>query len=140
MLHTENQTEQETESEYIMLFRGTQWDKGLSPEEIQTTMTQWMAWFNEMVEKGKFKAGQPLKNEGVIISGKDGLTISDGPFAESKEAIGGYCLLKVADLEEAMEIARSNPALKYGMTIELRPVAAMCPVEKRLNELAAAAR
>ena len=50
-------------------------------------------------------------------------TVTDGPFAESKEAIGGYFLLLVKDRNEAVEIAQECPTLKYGLTVEVRPVA-----------------
>jgi hypothetical protein len=116
----------QTKPEYMLLFRGTDWHKGLSPEETQLVMEQWMAWFNRLTEQGKVKAGQPLMNEGKIISGKKGTKISDGPFAESKEAIAGYFLLKVDSLDEAVTIAKDCPGLNYGATVEVRPVAPEC--------------
>ena len=126
-------------SEYLLLFRGTQWDKSLSPEEVQKVMGQFMAWFDRLSQEGKLKAGQPLAREGKLVSGKRGRTIADGPFAESKEAIGGYFLLQVESVEEAVEIAQECPILEYGATIEVRPVAAECPTMQRLNaELAGA--
>ena len=54
-----------------------------------------MAWFKRLTEQGKAIAGNPLEREGKIVSGKNGRVVADGPFAESKEAIGGYFLLKV---------------------------------------------
>jgi hypothetical protein len=121
-------------NEYLLLFRGSQWDKGLSPEELQKVMGQFMSWFEKLNQEGKLKAGQPLEREGKIVSGKNGKTVADGPFAESKEAIGGYFLLQVADMEEAVEIARQCPVLTYGSTVEVRPVAEECPTMKRVNE------
>src|SRR3979490_1653879 len=100
-------------SEYMLLFRGTDWDRDLSPEEIQTAMTQWGAWLERLTQEGKVKAAQPLASDGKIISWKRGLTVADGPFAESKEAIGGYFLLQ-GGLGEAIEIGKPCPALKNG--------------------------
>jgi hypothetical protein len=114
-------------SEYMILFRSTDWDKGLSPEEMQKIMARTMAWFDGLAEEGKLKAAQPLHDEGKIITGKQTRTVADGPFAESKESIGGYLLLRVDTIEEAVEIAKSWPLLDVGATVEVRPVAVACP-------------
>ena len=118
----------------MLLFRGTQWDKDLSPEEIQKMVTQWYAWFERLTQEGKCKAGHPLEREGRIVSGRAGRTVADGPFAESKEAIGGYFLLQVDDLDEAVEIAKQCPGLSYGIDVEVRPVAEQCAARARANE------
>jgi hypothetical protein len=122
---------QATTSEYMLLFRGTDWDRDLSPEEIQTVMTQWGSWLERLTQEGKVKAAQPLANDGKIISWKRGLTVADGPFAESKEAIGGYFLLQVS-LDEAIEIAKQCPALKYGVDVEVRPIIDQCSSMQRM--------
>jgi hypothetical protein len=114
-------------SQYMLLFRGTHWDKNLSPEQIQNVMNRWMAWYDRLVREEKIKSAHPLVNEGKIVSKKKGLAVADGPFAESKEAIGGYFLLLVNDLDEALEIAKECPTLDYGSTVEVRPVAEQCP-------------
>ena len=72
--------------------------------------------------------------EGQIISWKKGQTVTDGSFAESKEAIGGYFLLRVKDRNEAVEIAKKCSILKYGLTVEVQPLAEQCPTIKHLNE------
>ncbi|MEW6160220.1 MAG: YciI family protein [Verrucomicrobiota bacterium] len=126
--------EQNKTPEYMLLFRGTHWDKTLSPEQIQNVMTRWMGWFERLTNQGVVKAGQPLTHEGRIVSGKQGRTVSDGPFAESKEAIAGYFLLQVETLDQAVEIARECPALEYGMTVEVRTVAAQCPTSQRAQQ------
>jgi hypothetical protein len=112
---------------YMLLFRGTDLRKGLSPEELQKVSEKWMTWFRRLTEQGKAVAGQPLERDGKIVSGKDRV-VSDGPFAESKEAIGGYFLLDVATMDEAVAIARECPGLAYGIRVEVRPVAAECPI------------
>ena len=122
---------------YMLLFRGTQWDKDLSPEEIQKMVTQWYAWFERLTQEGKCKAGHPLEREGKIVSGRAGRTVADGPFAESKEAIGGYFLLQVEDLDEALEIAKQCPGLPYGIDVEVRPVAEQCSARARALEMSA---
>lgn len=125
-------------SEYMLLFRGQHWDKGLSPEELQQVMGRVMAWFEGLKEQGRVKAGQPLGAEGRTVSGKKGRPVADGPFAESKEAVGGYLLLQADNLDEAVAIAKTNPTLEHGITIEVRPVLEVCPVfERAKNQLLA---
>ena len=124
---------QTTTSEYMLLFRGTHWDKNLSPEELQKVMGQWSAWFERLLQEGKIKSAHPLMDEGKIVTWKKGQTVADGPFAESKEAIGGYFLLEIGDLDEALRIAKECPALQYGMTVEVRPVAVQCPPLQKVN-------
>ena len=119
-----------TSSEYMLLFKGTLWDRDLSPEELQNVMTQWMNWLDRLTREGKVKAAHPLANEGKIITWKKGAAV-DGPFAESKEAIGGYFLLQVSE-EEALEIAKECPALKHGVTVEVRPLVDRCAAMERI--------
>ena len=76
-------------SEYLFLFRGTAWDRALSPADLQKTMTSFVEWFERLSAEGTLKAGQPLLDEARIVSGKNGRTVTDGPFTEAKEAIGG---------------------------------------------------
>lgn len=121
---------QTTKSEYLVILRGISWDetkgrwayagKSLSPEDLQNAVKQFYAWFERLSDEGKIKRGQPLAPEGRILSGREGVT--DAPLAESKEAIAGYWFICAGSLEEAVEIAKSNPALKYGHTTEVRPI------------------
>jgi hypothetical protein len=118
---------------YLLLFRGTDWHLQLSPEEIQRVMGDWSAWFDRLGEQDKLAAANPLENEGAVVSGK-ALTVADGPFAEAKESIGGFFLLKVGTMEEALAIAKECPALPYGLTVEVRPVAPACPAARLVDE------
>ncbi len=67
-----------------------------------------------------------------MVSGKNGRSVSDGPFAESKEAVGGYFLLNVSTFEEALAIAQQCPGLDHGAQVEVRPVAEICPLFRDL--------
>jgi hypothetical protein len=126
---------------YMLIFRGTDWHKGLSAEEMETVADKWMAWFKGLTEEGKAVDGRPLERAGKIVSGKNGRIVADGPFAESKEAIGGYFLLSVTSEDEAVAIAQGCPGLAYGGSVEVRPLAPGCPVaaEARAQELVATA-
>jgi len=118
----------QNKNQYILLFRGTDWSKTLSPEEMQKVAGLWMGWFKGLMADGKVLAGNPLDSTGKVVSGKAGRTVSDGPFAESKEAIGGYFLLQVDTMDEAVAIAKNCPGLTYGTRVEVRPVMEQCPL------------
>src|SRR4029077_107165 len=120
-------------SDYLLLFRGNVWDRGLSPAQLQKVVSDWMAWFERLKAEGKCVGGNPLEDEGKVISGKQ-RTVADGPFAESKEAIGGYFYLTVADEKEAIEIAKQCPGLEYGSVVEVGPVADECSIKQRAQE------
>ncbi len=128
-----------SKSDYMLLFRGTNWDKGLSPEQIQKVTGEFMAWFERLRSQGTVSSGHPLTNSGKTVSGKKGRTVADGPFAESKEAVGGYFLLHVSSMDEAVEIAKGCPALEHGLTVEVRQIAEQCPVMDRAQDLLAQA-
>ena len=120
--------------EYLFLLRGTQFENRLSLPEMQEAMTHFGAWIERLTQEGKFKGGQPLAPSGRIISGKEERTVSDGPFAEAKEAIGGYLVFNVPDLDTAVDIARTCPLLNYGADVEVRPLLDLCPTRQRINE------
>ena len=112
---------QTTTSQYMVLCRGVRWEKSLSSEDIQNADKRFSDWFDRMVIEGKIiKRGHRLAPEGKLLSGNKAIT--DGPLAESKEAIAGYWVIQAASLEEAVEIAKGDPLLDYGHTIELRPI------------------
>ena len=113
---------------YMLIFRSTDWYKGLSPEEIQRIVDLWMAWFKGLTDDGRAVAGNPLEHTGKIVSARNGKIVSDGPFAETKETIGGYFILKVDDLDEAVAIAKQCPGLPYGIRVEVRPIAEKCSI------------
>ena len=126
----------QNENGHMLLFSSNEWYKKLSHEELQKVISQAKAWFDRLNALGKVKGGQALARKGAILSGRNGRSVSDGPFAESKEAVGGYLLLDVETLEEAIEIARTSPALAYGASIEIRPVAEECPLNTWARESA----
>jgi hypothetical protein len=125
-----------TQNEYLLLISGTEWWRGLSPEQLQTEMGKFKGWFDRLTESGKLKGAQPLVRDGATVS-KGGRVVADGPFAESKEAIGGYFLLQLNTIEEAIEIAKSCPALSHDARIEVRPVGQECPMMEHARQLEA---
>ncbi len=113
---------------YLLLFRnsGPETHQHLSPEQRQQLVLRWNAWYDGLAAQGKAVEGQPLELETRIVSGQNGGRVVDGPFAEAKEAIGGYVKLMVSGLDEATEIAKRHPGLAYGLIIEVRELAYSC--------------
>lgn len=104
--------------EYLVISRG-QWDKDLSREEIQKAIDQFYVWKDRLVAQGKMRSGQRLATEGKLVSKT---IITDGPFTESKEVIGGYWFILAGSLDEAAQIAAENPCLTCGLFYEIRPI------------------
>lgn len=115
-------------SPYMLFFRnsGPENYQHLSPEERQSIVTRWNEWFTGLVAEGKAVEGQPLEPDTRIVSGLGGSRITDGPFPEAKEAIGGYVTLMVSGLEEATAIAQRHPGLAHGLVIEVRQLTPHC--------------
>lgn len=106
--------------DFMLLFRGGEADSK-SPEEMQQIVERYIAWVRELRSQGKFKAGDELQPNGRIISSVKG-SISDGPFVETKEAVGGYFLIEAADYNEAVAIAKASPNIANGGTVEVRQI------------------
>lgn len=113
-------------NEHLLLIRGTHWNHGMSPAELQRVMTDFYAWVDGLVKSGIHRGAQPLMEEGKLVTGAKGATVTDGVFAEAKEAIAGYFLLAVSSTDEAVRLAQACPILAYGAQIEVRPVANLC--------------
>lgn len=113
-------------NEHLLLIRGTHWSSGMSPAELQRVMTDFYAWVDGLTQKGILRGAQPLMEEGKLITGTRGASVTDGVFAESKEAIAGYFLLAAASTDEAVRLAQACPILAHGAQIELRPIADVC--------------
>jgi hypothetical protein len=111
--------QQVSASEYLVISRG-QWDKDVPRQEIQKAIDQFYIWLGQLVKEGKMKRGQRLANEGKTVSRKNAVT--DGPFGEAKEVIGGYWFILAQSLDEAAKIAAGNPCLKCGLFYEIRPI------------------
>lgn len=126
---------------FILFFRnsGPETHAHLSADERQQLMTRWNAWYDDLAAEGKAIAGTPLELETRIVSGARGERVVDGPFAETKEAIGGYVMLTVNDLDEATAIAQAHPGLPYGLQIEVRRLADSCHLGVSHHSAASAA-
>ena len=104
--------------EYLVLSRG-KWDPNLSPDEIQAAIDKFYVWLDGLVQEGKMKPGQRLAREGKVVT-KRGIT--DGPFAEGKEVIGGYWFIVADSLDDAAALIAANPCISCGLVMEVRPL------------------
>ena len=108
--------------EFMMIFIGADYQElGLSPEQLQVRMGNWGTWGAKMKDQGILKGGQALLSSGRSISGPDRV-VSDGPFAESKELVGGYYTVEAKDYDAAQIIAQDYPDFDLGGTVEIREI------------------
>lgn len=126
---------------FLLLFRNTgpENHEHLSPEQRQQLVMHWNAWFDGLLAEGKAVEGQPLELETRVVSGAGGARVVDGPFAEAKEAVGGFVKLMVSGLDEATAIAQRHPGLAYGMLIEVREMTPHCHLGVNTKEATFAA-
>ncbi len=103
-------------AEYLVLSRG-QWDASASKEDIQHAIDQFYLWHERMVADGKMKAGYRLMKESKLVSRR---AVTDGPYSETKEVIGGYWFVLAHSLEEATTLLAQSPCLAYGLFYEVR--------------------
>ncbi|MEO5641975.1 MAG: YciI family protein [Bacteroidia bacterium] len=106
--------------EFILIFRHEDGKKVASPEQIQLWMKQTMDWIGSIAAQNKFSGGNGLafENAKVVHHNK---TITNGPFGDIKETLGGYVIVKANSIEEAAEMAKGSPVLQgEGNTIEVR--------------------
>lgn len=152
-----------TSTAYLLVFRETTPERyeEMSHGERRAALERWNAWCDELLREGRLEAGNTLAPEGRVVSRAGGTRAIgraaggdpgsaparaaahasahakgravDGPFAEAKELIGGYILLRASSLEEAVAIAEGCPNLPYGMEVEVRPVAAACHLARSLG-------
>lgn len=109
-------------SEFLYLYRGGQ--RPDSPADGEKVMQRWVNWFKELGDKGHLKdRGQPLDREGKIVRGKQAIT--DGPFPEAKDIVGGFTLVSARDINQAAELSLGCPIFEAGGFVEVRPIMEM---------------
>ena len=96
----------------------------VSPEDMQRIIEKYVAWGQRLEAAGKKKHGHKLRDgEGRVLRGDGGsVSVTDGPFSETKEIVGGYWLIEAGEYEEAVELARDCPHMEYGSSLEIRQV------------------
>src|SRR6266498_867465 len=97
---------------FMLIFQGGT-STQQSPEQMQEHMGKWMAWIDKLNKDGKYVAGEPLLPGGKLISGKN-KTVTDGPFSEGKEVVGGFFIVNANDINEAVKYCDDYPGAEYG--------------------------
>ncbi len=108
--------------DYVLLFRGCLDFATASPEQVQKAMMKWKLWVEELTKQGKYSGGNRLTRNGSVLKGQE-KQITDGPFTESKEIVGGFIAIKANDLNDAIETAKGCPIFDYDGITEVREVA-----------------
>jgi hypothetical protein len=111
-------------SNFMFLFRGG--EAPTSPERMQAQMQKWMNWIQKLRNDGKYIAGDPLQGTGKVLRSPNKV-ITDGPFAEGKEIVGGYFLVRAETIDEAADMAKDCPIFEGGGSVEVRPVQVINP-------------
>lgn len=112
--------------EFLMIFRNTpvNTDTPMSPEQMQEWMKPWQDWMGSIAARNQLAdSGNRLASDGRVV--KPGNIVTDGPYVEIKEAIGGYIIVKADSLDEAEELAKGCPILHVGGNVEVRTVVPM---------------
>jgi hypothetical protein len=109
--------------EFILIFRHQDGNKVASPEQIQIWMKQTMDWIGGIAAQNKFVVGNGLPFDDARVVGHNNV-VTNGPFGEIKETIGGYIIVKAESIDEAVEFAKGSPVLQgEGNTVEVRKIA-----------------
>jgi hypothetical protein len=110
--------------EFMMIFRQPQMPpRDIAPEEMQAAIKLWKDWIAGIAAQGKFVATNALGGEGKILKANG--VITDGPYVEAKEMVGGYIIVKAGTIEEAMQLAQGCPILGIGGHVEVRDIRVM---------------
>lgn len=108
--------------EFMMIFIGGDYAKAqLSPDEVQSRMKKWYGWIDELKNQDLYINGKPLTPEAKRVAGPDRV-VTDGPFVETKELVGGYFLYKAKDMDHAISLTAGYPDFDLGGTVEVRPI------------------
>ena len=109
---------------FMLIFQGGMDPSSATPEVTQAQMGKWIAWIDRLNKEGRYVAGEPLTPGGKLVSGKN-RSVSDGPYTEGKEVVGGFFLINADNFDEAVKISRDYPSFEYGGSVQVRQVAKM---------------
>jgi hypothetical protein len=109
---------------YLYLFRGGN-ESGTESVETQARMKRWVAWIRENSRDGQIQGGEPLELGGRVVRGNR-KSVSDGPYAEAKDLVGGYLVVTARDLDSATELAKTCPIFeRENGSVEVRQLMEM---------------
>jgi len=96
-----------------------------SPEEMQANMGKWMAWIDKLAKDNRYVSGEPLLPGGKLVTGTNGKSVTDGPYTEGKEIVGGFFILNAKDYEDALSLTKDYPDYDKGGKIQVRQIMKM---------------
>ena len=108
----------------MLIFEGKKSAQQPSAEEMQANMGKWMAWIDRLAQAGKYVSGEPLLPGSKVIKGSH-KNVTDGPFTEGKDIIGGYFIVNAEDYDEAVALCEGYPDYETGGTVIVRQVQKM---------------
>ncbi len=109
--------------EYLLLFRGGANPEDMTPDQMKTTMNDWMLWMKGLKKSKQLTLGHPLQDGGKMLSGAKGKNVA--PCCDTPDSIGGYMLIRAKNLAEATKIAKGCPIFNNRGTVELRAIQEM---------------
>lgn len=104
---------------FMLIFHGGI-KQDTSPEDLQNNMDQWMAWVDKLQKEGRYVSGEALLPGGKLVTGKSAVT--DGPYTEGKELVGGFFVIEAANIDEAVAECQNYPDYDFGGQVQVRPV------------------
>ena len=109
--------------DFMFIFHNGKSTTPPTPEQMQANMQQWMNWIGQLKAKNIYVSGEALHPGGKMVKGAKKPLVTDGPFAESKEIVGGFFVIKAASIDEASEIAKAGyPDFGIDGAVEVREV------------------
>lgn len=111
-------------SDFVLVFRMDKNNPAPTPEQMQVMMKSWQDWMGGLAAQNKLvSSGNRLSSEGKVV--KPGGVVTNGPYVEIKEAIGGYIVISADSIEEAAELSKGCPILQGGGNVEVRTIIPM---------------
>jgi len=105
---------------FLFIYRGGS-HREMTPDQMQQSMQKWGKWIGDAMQKGwMLDPGDGLDGEGRVVKGK---VVTDGPFVEAKEMVGGFSIVQADSIDAAAEFAKGCPGLQNGGTVEVRRLA-----------------
>jgi hypothetical protein len=115
-------TKRPNKPQFLLLLRQPNDGAGPTPEELRHIMGRFGQWMQGLSARGMVVSTNGLDYGGATLRGSRGASVTDGPYIEAKEIVGGYVLITADDLAQAIEVARDCPGLDFRMAVEVRPV------------------
>ena len=113
--------------DYLLLFRGGDVRRSEAQKDAaqwQAHRMKWKSWMESLGKEGKFVGGLPLATDGAVVNGSQ-KAVTDGPFTEGKEIVGGYLIIKASDQAEAVDLSKGCPVLEHEGSVEVRELLSM---------------